>query len=343
MFNDAIIVQTAVSAFNNAALYAPTFLWLGILMLPLFWMARVAGPDFVAHQTILPGLHRPATRADNYALVVLGTILGWLILMGGNYGVLRDAMSTLPYAMAGVMFFVTTLTVRQGRVVAPALPAWIANRVRRPRLMRYLVLLMVAVVAGAFGAPGWTGFLMAAASVLMGAMVGRAMPRGMNAMLGTVLAMMMVATLMLMQPEFFHFGQLGNLTLVHMGGLILLGAFAAATLALRYVHPRGRIHHSAYVKLKWMARLVSILAAALFVLTESVPVFLGLTGVIFLMCVMSVWHAERVPADLATRMWAMTMGIFGILTGMPVITVVGIILMASLPGASWRRGARFLI
>src|SRR5574344_1113072 len=34
MFDDAIIVQSAVSAFNNAALYAPAFLWWAVLSIP---------------------------------------------------------------------------------------------------------------------------------------------------------------------------------------------------------------------------------------------------------------------------------------------------------------------
>ena len=36
MLNDIIIVESAVSAFNNAALWMPAFLWWSLLALPLF-------------------------------------------------------------------------------------------------------------------------------------------------------------------------------------------------------------------------------------------------------------------------------------------------------------------
>ena len=36
MLNDITVVQSAVSAFNNAALLAPAFLWSALLATPLF-------------------------------------------------------------------------------------------------------------------------------------------------------------------------------------------------------------------------------------------------------------------------------------------------------------------
>lgn len=343
MFDDTIIVQTAVSAFNNAALAGPMFFWLGILMIPLFWMVRVCATDFVERQNVLPGLKRPQTRLLNCALILWAMIFGWLILMGGHYGVLRDAMSMLSYLMAGALFLATVGLVQTLRLANPALPECIVKRVRRPRLVRYGLLVLTAVVAGLFGAPGWTGFLMAAAAVIAGALVGRATTRGAGGMVGTTLMMMGVVTLMLMQPEFFRFGQLGNLTVIHMLGLILMAAVAAAVLALRYVNPRGRIHHSAFIKLKWMARFVTALGAALFILTESVPVFLGMWAVMFVSCAMSIWHADKIPADLAKKMWGAALGVFGVLTIMPVVTAVGIIFMTMQSRGGGVRASKFLL
>ena len=42
MFQDVYVVNSAVSAFNNAALFAPAFLWWGLLSLPLMWGVWVA-------------------------------------------------------------------------------------------------------------------------------------------------------------------------------------------------------------------------------------------------------------------------------------------------------------
>ena len=36
MFESSMIVQSAISAFNNAALAAPAFLWWAILAVPVF-------------------------------------------------------------------------------------------------------------------------------------------------------------------------------------------------------------------------------------------------------------------------------------------------------------------
>ena len=48
MLNEFTVVQSALSAFNNAALVGPAFLWWAFLMLPLFFMVRLYGNDFIA-------------------------------------------------------------------------------------------------------------------------------------------------------------------------------------------------------------------------------------------------------------------------------------------------------
>ena len=47
MFNDTIIVQTAISTFNNAALFSPMFFWTGLLMLTLFFISYKYGNKFI--------------------------------------------------------------------------------------------------------------------------------------------------------------------------------------------------------------------------------------------------------------------------------------------------------
>ena len=110
---------------------------------------------------------------------------------------------------------------------------------------------------------------------------------------GILLIIMATTTAMLMQPEFFRYGQLGNLTWLHLGAMMLVGAFTAATIAVRNIVPSNKIHDSAYVKLKWMARFVSMLGVAVFIMTESVPVFLGTTVALFILFALSVWHSGK--------------------------------------------------
>ena len=46
MFDNLSVVSTAVSSFNNAALFSPYFLISGILTIPLFFMVYFYGRDF---------------------------------------------------------------------------------------------------------------------------------------------------------------------------------------------------------------------------------------------------------------------------------------------------------
>ena len=105
MLNDITVVQSAVSAFNNVALIGPAFLWWSVLMLPLFFMVRMYGNDFIA---------RIGWNRDNLlSKVSVWTaffIFCWIVLFGGNYAVLRDDLSVLPM-MTAVIVFLTSLFV----------------------------------------------------------------------------------------------------------------------------------------------------------------------------------------------------------------------------------------
>ena len=48
MFDETLVVQSAISAFNNAALVAPTFFWVGVLALPLMALAYFYVPILCA-------------------------------------------------------------------------------------------------------------------------------------------------------------------------------------------------------------------------------------------------------------------------------------------------------
>lgn len=343
MFDESLVVQSAVSAFNNAALGAPLFMWLGLLMLPLFAMVYKVGNDFIARQSLWQGLKQGNMRTFNFALSVLVLVFAWLILMGGNYGVLRDEISILPYAVSAMLFVLAAVIIENLREINPQMPAFITRRIKHRRLFLYSGLLLVSLAAGLGGANTLWGALMPAAAVFGGAVAGRALRRGPSPILFSTIVMLAVVTLILMQPEFFRFGQLGNLSLVHLGALVVTGVFAAATVVLRNVKPRSKIHRSAYIKLKWMARFVVALAVVLFLLTESVPVFLGMVVAIMLSFALSVWHQDAIAADLDKKMWAALMCAFGIVTIMPVITALGIVYWTNLAAGNLWRQSKFLL
>jgi hypothetical protein len=201
---------------------------------------------------------------------------------------------------------------------------------------------IIALIAFSGQPTGW-GIMMQAAAVICGALAGRAFSRGISPILVTTLLILGLTTIVLMQPEFFRFGQLGSLTLLHMIAILITGMLAAAILAIRNINPSGKIHHSAFVKLKWMGRIVAGLCFILFILTESVPVFLGLFCVLLVMFAMSVWHAESVPESLSKKLWAVLLCSFGVMISMPLITALGIVYWTGLPKSNLSRQLKFLL
>jgi amino acid transporter len=341
MFDSSLVVQSAVSSFNNVAVAAPSFFWSALLMLPLFALVYKFGNDFI-EGIRWTGLQNPKWRTFNIALCVEGSILAWLILMHGNYEALRDVASILPYAIAGVLFLISASFIQKLKSVKPETPQWY-QKLKYKKLVSLLIVFGGVAVIGFSGQPTWWGFMMQAAAVICGALVGRSSSKGVSPILLTTLIIFALICIMLMQPEFFRFGQLGHLTILHMLIIIFTGALAMAILAVRHIKPHGKIHISAYIKLKWMARIVAGLCLVLFILTESVPVFLGFAGVLLIIFAMSVWHAESVPETLSKKLWAVLLCSFGIMASLPLITALGIIYWVNLPGGKIWKQSKFLL
>jgi len=335
MFDETLVVQSAVSAFNNAALVAPSFFWLGVLWAPLMLLAYFYGTDFMRRI----GWHASDLHRNAAVITVVVTLL-WLVLGGGNYGVLRDAGSLLPYCIAVVVFAGCALIGVASRGMN--FPRWRGASWRR-RLMMIAAMAVAMFLIGMSGAPTWWGVVLQITAVAGGIILGRLWRRAdaPGAICGFVI--FAVTTIMLMQPEFFRFGQLGRLSIVHMGALLAVAMSVAAAAALRNVRPVGRIHQSAYVKLKWMLRFVVALGMVLFLLTESVPVFLGTTAVLFVMFSMSVWHAQAVPENLWVRFVALTLGLFGLITTLPVISALGVMVWVAAGRGDRLADAKFLL
>ncbi len=335
MFNDTIIVQSAVSAFNNAALFGPAFLWWALLAAPLFGLVYMCGKSFMT---------RVGWTAESMqGRVTLYTVIltfAWLILMGGNYGVLRDGVTLLPLLNAVIAFVAALFVGSHWHDLGAS--RW--TELQRPaRLRRMVGIALVLLAVGASDMHAWWGPILQIGAVLTGWLIGRMAHCPMRPVAGTLLVIMTVVTAMLMQPEYFRFGQLGNLSVWHILFVVLTGGAVAATAALYNVVPRGKIHHSAYVKLKWMLRCVVTLGGALVFLTESVPVWLGTCAAAFMMFALSIWHAKLIPADLAPRMLALTVVLFGILTVMPAVSALGILYWCALPVWQSKRAGRFLL
>ena len=310
MLNDFIIVESAISAFNNAALWMPAFLWWTILSLPLFvviyWcadtiMARIGWSD--------------ENMLSRSSVWVAGLTGAWIVMFGGNYGVLRDSLSVLPMMTATILFLTSLFVSSHLRKFAfPRMNWW-----------RWLLLGLVIIAVGLSDTHAWWGPILQIGALVLGGLLGRAAHGAMRPFGGMIMIMMMVAIAILMQPEFFRFGQLGNLTVVHLVAMLCLGGACMTTIAVQNINPRGKIRYGVYIKLKWLMRVVCALGIALFLLTEAVPVFIGTMIAIFLSIALSVWHADRVNMVLGDKMFAISLIAFGSITVMPVITAIGIL------------------
>lgn len=310
MLNDFIIVESAISAFNNAALWMPAFLWWTILSLPLFVVIYWCADAIMARI----GWNRE-NISKRAMLWVAGLTCAWVVMFGGNYAVLRDSLSVLPI-MTATILFLTSLFVSSHLRDCP-LP--------RMTWWRWVLVGLLITAVGMSDIHAWWGPLLQIGALCLGLGLGRVAHASMRPFGGMVLIMMMVAIAILMQPEFFRFGQLGNLTAVHLLAMLALGCVCMMTIAVQNINPRKKIRHSVYVKLKWLMRVVCALGMALFILTEAVPVFIGTMVAVFLSVAMSVWHTDRIDVGLGDKMFAIALMIFGAITVMPVITSIGIL------------------
>ena len=321
MFEDITVVPSAVSAFNNAALAAPAFLWNALLCLPIFIVAGLLGRSFLGGL----GISKYLTEKNvSFWTVIMVAI--WVVLMGGNYDVLRDGVSLLPYVTAVILFLACAFVGCETRKVA--LPLWygdVAVSKRKKWLVNIFVAVLVLVPVGLSDTLNWWGPILQIFAVLGGLYTGRRWVKREAPVSVLMMVMMLLVIAMMMQPEYFRFGQLGNLTPFHLLWVLGTGICFASFVALRFVNSRSRIHQSAFVKIKWLLRLLVVLCAVLFALTESVPFLLATLGFAFVSFALSVWHNASVDAALGQKAFAWSIIMFGVLISVPTITVLGVL------------------
>ena len=335
MFDESLVVQSAISAFNNAALALPAFFWLGLLMVPLFYVVYTYGNrlmDMIGWD-----------RFDLQSRIIKWTIslsVIWLVLFGGNYTVLRDSETLLPFVTAALatmgMIYIGDITRKI------PLPQWRALS-KRQRIKYAFFCLLVLAIIGLTDTHRWWGPILQIAAFVGGFWIGRRMKRKINTVPFTLAFIFLFTVMILMQPEFFRFGQLGNLTVLHLVGFVMVGAPIVGTIMLRNFSPCGKIYNSAFIKLKWMMRCLIALAGCLFVMTESVPVFIGLCMLLAGLFWLKIVHAHTVPEHLANRLFMLAIFSFGLLTVMPVISCLAILGWINLPRGNFISEIRALL
>lgn len=331
MFDASLIVQSAISSFNNSALSAPTFFWYAIFMLPIFWAVHLFGHNFLANAKF--GLLSDAKkRIMIFSGITQVLILLWLILMPGNYSVLRDSQTILPVAIAVIVFLLIISIIHKLKILNPIMPS-IWSKITKNKTIFALFLCTVSVIFGFLsGFNTWWGILLQSAAILSGIIVGRYTRNDFEPIKFTNFIILILTAVMLMQPEFFRFGWLGNLTAIHLVFVILIAAISVMIFVLQMIKSNARFKNGFFMKLKWMFRIATIMTIILFAFTESVLVFIGFTITFMIGFAISVSHqVEQVSDNYIKKLWAILLVLFGIITVLPVITIIGILYWDSLP------------
>lgn len=332
MFDATLVVQSAISSFNNAALFSPDFFWIAVLSLPIFaatWLfSRAVNAKFFGDDK---------TSLRHMALIISGVMFLWL-LTHGSYAALRDGVGYIHILVAFALFWASAFLSREVSFL-PHPVLWDKMKKSWRRLLGILVPALAIVGIGLTGMPTVVGFGIQAASVILGGLLGRALYKK-NRTLGSLssnlsVLMFVIVTGLVMQPEFFRFGQLGNLTVGHLLFLAMFAILVVANVMLRHVRPGGGMSHAWYRRFLLLAALCLVLIFAVFLMTESVLAFLGLAGGVFLASIFVARHQAKSsrPAmiDFGAKLWIWTLAVFGILIGQPVLVCLAILL--------WRRGS----
>lgn len=328
MLNDTIIVQSAISAFNNAALWAPAFLWWAVLAMPLFIVIYWFAPQIC--QKLQWNAENIVSKS---AVWIAGLTIAWVVFMGGNYAVLRDNLSVLPEVVA-VIVFLAALMISSHTKKYP-LP--------KMKWQQWIMVAIVLAVVGMSDMHQWWGPILQIGALITGFALGRVAKAEMRPFAGTILIMTTTTVAMLMQPEFFRFGQLGQLSAAHLVALLVFGFAAAAAIALNNFKAKAAIRNSIFIKIKWLMRVTCVLGAALFLLTEAIPVFLGTVVAVMISGIMSILHASKIHNATAHKMFAIAVGAFGVITVMPAIVAIAILIWTLSPSQEFSADLRQLL
>ncbi|MCL2749332.1 MAG: hypothetical protein FWE50_04645 [Alphaproteobacteria bacterium] len=331
MFDQTLVVQSAVSSFNNIALRSPDFFWSALLCLPIFAVFWFFSTDISA-RFLKGGFDNKVKTISTWGMAFVAF---WL-LTHSNFSVLRDGVSFGISVLTAVCVFI--FSVFAGQRLLPVSQFFkIKDKWRKK--FDISVPALAAVLIGLCAWYTWqsvvTQFGAAAIGFALGYFMKKSDRQGLSPDF-TMLFLFGILTFgLVMQPEFFRFGQLGNLTIIHI--LFLMAALFAivGSVMQNMVKPRGWLKNSWYKKLMWLARAMAVLIFVLFVLTESAIIFLASAVIFSLQAFLAIRH--RSPADAVAvksaseDLWVLSLCLFGILTAMPVLVCGAILLMRAKP------------
>ncbi|MDR2268652.1 MAG: hypothetical protein LBD94_00530 [Rickettsiales bacterium] len=317
------IVASAITSFNNAALVEPNFVWTAVLMLPVFIAVWKIAPELL--DFFFPG---KKSRDYNFAFLAEAMLVVWLIFNHGNWQSIRDGTGFLPYLVSAVLFLLCRDVMARLCEMNPKMPVWWRKIDRRTRKwIKIGILLSTVAVVAASAIQEFNFISLQINAVMFGIAAGYFGRKSAAPVNYLMMVMTVLAVGIAMQPEYFRFGQLGRLSFAHLAALAFIVMLGAVIFVFRNFNPSGFIRDNHYRYVKWFMRLGTLLALILFVMTESVPVLLGFCASAAVTSWFAVKHSDR-NTDvfvLSGNLWAMMMFVFGMMTFMPVISIIGIL------------------
>jgi hypothetical protein len=326
MFDPTLVVQSAISSFNNIALHSPDFFWSALLCLPIFIVFWIFTPEISAK--FLPDSKK---RLRTIATWSIAFIAIWL-LSHENFNALRDGISLGISALTAACIF--ALGLFAGWHV-PSFSNFVKVKEKWRKKMDIAAPIIASALIGLCAWGTWQTSLVQFIAALFGFYAGRLMVyRNRRQMDSEWLSIILIGILLfglVMQPEFFRFGQLGHLTIIHSLFLIAALVTIIGSIMMRLVRPTGWLKKSHYKKLMWLVRAGIIFALVLFFLTENALAFAILAMGIFVQSFIAIRHRSPTDGNLLKNwsedLWILSLGLFGLLTTMPAIICAVIILV----------------
>jgi len=312
-----------MTSFNNAALLQPGFVWSAVMALPIFIAAWAVSPDIL--DRFFP---TKKNRIENFAWLVGAVMICHIIFNYGNWNVVRDGATLLPYLNAVCLFLLARDFMTRLYLSNPRMPKrWqkLDQRIKYGVKLGFLIA-GIAVLAVS-SAREWHFAALQISAALFGIASGYFGRRPFPPMSQMIFATSVLTVGITMQPEYFRFGQLGQLGVAHLAALALTVMLAALSFAFCNFANTGFVRDNHYKYIKWFMRFSSILGATLFIMTEAVPALLMTWASVFVLAWFAVKHAPKGTklSSLAVNLWALMLMMFGIVGVMPVITVAGIL------------------
>ncbi len=228
------------------------------------------------------------------------------------------------------------------------------KKLPRNRWFKPAAILFFILGVGFSGHPSWIGFLLPIAAVGCGLIAGHAwakyktVPTAMlsNYLVITISAIIWLATAaIVMQPEYFQFGRMGYLTVFHLVFLIAIAMIAPFVISMgiftKIKREKTFLNAATHKHAIMLLRLLMLLGLLLFAMTESVLMFLMISVISAAIAGVSGGHllstqTKHIP-DMLFSMWLILLGLFGIITILPVLTIVAILLwVANTPKNLWK-------